>query len=1088
MPLIGLASSPPAGLKYAQLRTETCPQIGLKAAQLFGVLVFLASIAVHALVVYSYQDTEKQIATASGKLSIDDMLSMIHTTGSGPPGPPPNNSTDAKEDGDDPEDASEAESSSDPEPGGFNLASRLAAMRKKAAAPPKVAKSNAAASSVGLSGAKLSSGKPGIDIDSRCSVVIDDGRTKRLRDGLEQELNGLVDKAKQVCDLRDLVDNEHIFGKSKAFHTSKLNPLAKNINSILGDVKKATSRIANSRNREVFADIEEKIEKDVCEPIQAVKETVTALFQDSRATATEMVEKFSKCCQMEFLKPSLTMLSVAVWSYFEDEVRLCNYHMACNALCVNGHTAYDFCDRLVALQDNKDASKSIANNIVESYVIRICGKLTQNEFATNDMGKAANRNSLCKFARSFAFACCSFGEGFLPIELKIDIATLAAFLQPEQEEPAKLDDCIARRARWAESTDKLSPIAQFLTSTGCGDIIWQHVTKHHKDHAGRREADEAKRGIRTHVLAVIELALNEQTSTGALSEEHKKAIELISKQPEKQCKQDNGETLTKAAALKLYADGVLEAGTHLLSERMRLTWSDAVAWCTQQSPSAEAADYQAKGDLWQEELTGKLAVFWDENTKVSFKRDEEACKHTCHLVEHFAVAVRKSADDPAVDAEVFSSSSGLAGLCKERAPFLENYGDSCLVFAEELSAVIDECKSKQGPAGGKYQIWYNALPPACFHLYHILKTAFSTRSEGKERSAVEFYSSLHLDAAAPELGAKLREALAMTAELPSSSRHSFALVHDYLVAVVEAKKLLDQFSGASGSGTPGATPFSQSGLMKKNLSVAIATLQTRVKVLKSEVAAWVEGSGGSNSAHPTLQKMHFQQDYVLKLVGMADGITSAVSNTTINSDLLVAKGLAAALQVIFEKAPDPVDGSEKKFLSYMAKNGTAMNNKCKELEKAFERAKASAVACNVELQTVDTEDVAASVEDLKVGVLNLITLNTLIVLLRAPKVRTDQQMRTMAANVFKQFQDNQQLVLMTKYKQEAEELLGIASASGVAVPGEDGRPEGGEEGGALPAPPAKAAAPVSKRGRSLRASGARLADDPQPLQKKGKTG
>ena len=59
-------------------------------------------------------------------------------------------------------------------------------------------------------------------------------------------------------------------------------------------------------------------------------------------------------------------------------------------------------------------------------------------------------------------------------------------------------------------------------------------------------------------------------------------------------------------------------------------------------------------------------------------------------MEHFAVMCRKAADDPLVDADMFTSFAELQALLHEKPSFVENYGDISLTFAQDLADAVAE--------------------------------------------------------------------------------------------------------------------------------------------------------------------------------------------------------------------------------------------------------------------------------------------------------------------------------------------------------------------------------------------------------------
>ena len=106
----------------------------------------------------------------------------------------------------------------------------------------------------------------------------------------------------------------------------------------------------------------------------------------------------------------------------------------------------------------------------------------------------------------------------------------------------------------------------------------------------------------------------------------------------------------------------------------------------------------------------------------------------------------------------------------------------------------------------------------------------------------------------------------------------------------------------------------------------------------------------------------------------------------------------------------------------MARVGKEMNELNKDTKNIYDRATTIAKQCGVDMATFDIEKVGDKVEELATTILNFLTINTLVTLLRAPTLRGDDAMQKAAKAALQQFVTNKKLVLPTKYIEEAQEI------------------------------------------------------------------
>ena len=956
----------------------------------------------------SYQDFEKNIAAAAGKLTTEEMLAISMTRAAPPRPAGPGDDDDTNKADKDKALAGGNNSDDDEEHSDDNdhgsLAERLANMRKKNCAAAKVAKPTAVATSAAAGPAQAS--QAGSASDVRCSFVMEDGRTQRLRAGLQEEFTALEAKLDKLFDLRKLNDTGHLFGKSVDFINGTVKPFYKQVKGLENEIKKSTDRIAKSPGRASLADLAKRFTDELLSPLIVLRDAISSCFQDAKANAGEIVERVGALCVTPKMQPSVTMLSVALWSHFEEQTRLGQYLMACNTLVAEGGAPHDLCLHLIKLQSDMTKSKAIGNTIVEAHVLRVAAKITSTEFATNDFDsdKAINRGSLCRFGKAFD-ATCSTKTDFLPSELRRDIAVLSAFLWPEGVEPALLEVFLKIIAEWEQSTEKLSAIADFLLSPPIGTLICEHAMAFNATHEVRRTQSKATNDIRQHVKDVRELAMNEQTHTNVLIQEHEKAAALMSTQPEKA---DFVGASTKGETFSWYQSAVRESGETILVNRLNAQLTAVTAWCTDEHPACVPTD------TWKDDIQVKLSMFFDDKSKNEFQEMENACRHTCHLLEHFAVNCRLTSKSPPFNGILFASGEELDKVLADKPAFYLNYGDNLLAEAERLADVIEEAESMDDfLMKPQMHTWYNSIPGVCRNLYRNLRKEFKKRAHVKETTAVAFYTNIDMAMQLGDITSALTEGRSTIAALPSGSRVPFTMVDEYLTALIEVKKMLRQVESPS--------PFSQSVHIKKNLQSGAQTLHKTCQVLHGEISKWVDVGSSSEPVSSQCQKMGFARIYMEQLVAHSDGISESVSNATIQVDINAALSAHHALDDVFSKTPDP-DKKEQKFLMYMSKSGQTMNNHSKEMEKAYDRATNAARQCGVDMALVDTNGVGKQVEELKNNVINLIQINTLITLLRAPNIRTDENLQAVAKTVYEKF-DGKVFVLMPKYVEEYADIF-----------------------------------------------------------------
>ena len=272
----------------------------------------------------------------------------------------------------------------------------------------------------------------------------------------------------------------------------------------------------------------------------------------------------------------------------------------------------------------------------------------------------------------------------------------------------------------------------------------------------------------------------------------------------------------------------------------------------------------------------------------------------------------------------------------------------------------------------------------------------------------------------------MQECSKKTAGLPEQSKAGFDIVHDYINAVAATKKLLHEEAG----------PFAESGLGKKNLANAVEALQEKAAAIKDNIKNWKgAASSGSKPFSAPLQKLSFKKDYLERILTSSDAILQSAAKQTVEAALRATEKAAGAVASALAAVPNP-EKSEKKFLSYMNKQGTSINDLSKNMEGAYARALQAAKSCGAAIETLDTKTVGATVKDLKHTVLSLILTNSMVTLLRTPQITSCQRTRQFAQQVYSQFQAEEELVLLPKYEEEYVSNVGLPAVTAEAAAAE----------------------------------------------------
>jgi hypothetical protein len=177
----------------------------------------------------------------------------------------------------------------------------------------------------------------------------------------------------------------------------------------------------------------------------------------------------------------------------------------------------------------------------------------------------------------------------------------------------------------------------------------------------------------------------------------------------------------------------------------------------------------------------------------AIKGEEEAYKHACHLMEHFAISVRPSTSDAVVKSEDMTCADAVANMCREKVAFIKNYGEHEASIAHELiEALVTD-------GNMKFAHWCNSLPKTCRSLYIALGKGLSEKVVDKEKGLVLLYNTFLPDLMSKSLSAlstKLDEAIQKVSGLSVSHRKQFMPVHELLGAWIDLYKHVTDDSGS----------------------------------------------------------------------------------------------------------------------------------------------------------------------------------------------------------------------------------------------------------------------------------------------------
>ena len=228
---------------------------------------------------------------------------------------------------------------------------------------------------------------------------------------------------------------------------------------------------------------------------------------------------------------------------------------------------------------------------------------------------------------------------------------------------------------------------------------------------------------------------------------------------------------------------------------------------------------------------------------------------------------------------------------------------------------------------------------------------------------------------------------------------------------------------------------------------------------------WMEGDmeswGADCNKASLLEEAAFAKEFILSVLQLATKVVSESSHSTQSKNLTELEQATKALGVVLAKVPDP-SKQEKKFLQFMVKEKTKVNQLGKHVEMVIAKLKAATGELAKDHGTEMEKGDALAVE-----AQNMIVMNTLVLLVRSPAVHTDKEQKSWLEAVLTQF-----LAKDSKFKcydehiELAKKILGPSVVAAIERDsGEERATEDGQEAAAprLRGKPTKAPAKGQKK-------------------------
>ena len=462
---------------------------------------------------------------------------------------------------------------------------------------------------------------------------IDDGRTKRLRDNVDMEIEELKARAKETCDFSGLVDLEHPLGKSQAFQV-KLRERQKALQCIRRASQSLLRRVEMSKSPETFAVQCEKLREDVERKVQAAKELLSAATTKGVAVRT-VVDSVAQC-QRVGAELSRTFHALRLWSEVEE-------------LLLHGKLDAVFaalrCDSVQmgmlssVLEGDTSQAQDIVVSIIEDYVLRNLGRLKANDFAL-PLVKSQTREALHAFVTSFSDATrTSEAEHRYMVSLKEDMQLLHGVLHPEV---VGYDDAVVAVSKLevmsnngdgVEGSDAPSPIKVCLASAPTCHFVIEHARSviAKRDAEMRSEVQASK--VFTALESLERLMSNEGASASEIKDAADEAWAMVGKLPGENDVSGGGAKMSRAVGESRFEACTTRGAHAFMASRVKGALRLAVAWMEGSNENLDVKEVESVVDKFKGVMS-KAAL-------ESAAAEEPAYEHCCRLVFQFASAVRR---------------------------------------------------------------------------------------------------------------------------------------------------------------------------------------------------------------------------------------------------------------------------------------------------------------------------------------------------------------------------------------------------------------------------------------------------------------
>jgi hypothetical protein len=322
--------------------------------------------------------------------------------------------------------------------------------------------------------------------------------------------------------------------------------------------------------------------------------------------------------------------------------------------------------------------------------------------------------------------------------------------------------------------------------------------------------------------------------------------------------------------------------------------------------------------------------------------------------------------------------------------------------------------------------WYRHRGPFKA-LYKFLKERLAVLSAASRQEIISCVNALAVERDNEAFASKLAEAYVQGEALRQDEKDNVNKVLRCLQQVQELRLEL----------TSKSVPLGQTGSAEARLTCLISDLTGAVEELRVVVqmpySILVNDVGFEAS---TLKEFVSEIDAVLHEATSASG-------GSLESKVL---GAIKTCKSWISKSPDP-SADEKQFMLFMKKSGGKLNSAKSDLQGFMNALEAASKASGKKALSGESAKQAAEAAELIDESMVLITLQTLIALLRVPQTRNKQaQEHTWLRDTCKGIDHAMiQFEVVNKYLQEADEILGTSYSKIVEKPQVEGVQEVGEE-------------------------------------------